>query len=191
MSIYSKKYTQGYFVPKHPEKCVNLHPENSQYDIVKAIKPTDTCTYRSSWELKFMMFCDKYSSILEWGSEILKIPYISEVDGKQHKYVTDFYFVCRDRNKNIVKYILEVKPKCQIAVLNEHNEIIYPNPPKHRTQKTIRSWQERCNILRINNSKWTYARKWCKDHGYIFKILSEEELDINLDVAWSTCVRPR
>ena len=31
MSIYSKNYVKGYFIPKHPEKCLNIHPENSKY----------------------------------------------------------------------------------------------------------------------------------------------------------------
>lgn len=178
MSIFSKEYTQGYFVPKHPEKCVNLHPENSRYGIAKDMKPSSTCTYRSSWELKFMKFCDKYDSVLEWGSEVLELPYVNEVDGKAHRYVTDFYFVCREKTGNIARYILEVKPKCQIATLNENGEIIYPDPPKTKTQSALRHWQERCDTLRMNNSKWKYARKWCGDHGYIFKVLSEEEIGI-------------
>lgn len=177
MSIYSKNYVKGYFIPKHPEKCLNIHPENSKYIVGRNAKVSN-CTYRSSWELKFMKFCDKFDSILEWGSEILEVPYINEVDGKQHTYVTDFFFVCRDKLGVINKYILEVKPKCQIAVLNENNQIIYPDPPKKKSQKAIRNWQERCNVLRINNSKWTYARKWCKENGYIFKVLSEEEIGI-------------
>ena len=74
--------------------------------------------------MKFMKFCDKFDSILEWGSEILEVPYINEVDGKQHTYVTDFFFVCRDKLGAINKYIFEVKPKCQSAVLNQNNHII-------------------------------------------------------------------
>ena len=71
MSIFAKTYTQGNYYPKHPEKCLNTNGKLGN-------KPA--ITYRSSWELKFMRFCDKYESVLEWGSEVLKIPYISEVD---------------------------------------------------------------------------------------------------------------
>lgn len=169
MSIFSKSYVKGHYMPKHPDKCLNT---NGKLGVKSAIE------YRSSWELKFMKFCDKYASILEWGSEIIRIPYVSEVDGKQHTYVTDFYFVCRNKEGGIDKYVLEVKPKCQIAFLNENNEIIYPDPPKHKTQRSIRNWQERCNTLRINNSKWAEARRWCREHGYVFKVLSEEEIGI-------------
>ena len=47
--------------------------------------------YRSSWELKFMKWCDTNSSVLEWGSETTVIPYKSPVDNKIHRYFVDFY----------------------------------------------------------------------------------------------------
>ena len=65
-----------------------------------------------------------------------------------------------------------------IAV-DENGEVIFPDPPKTKTQKAINSWQERCKVLRTNNSKWTAARKWCNANGYIFKVISEEEIGIN------------
>lgn len=169
MSIFSREYTQGKYFPKHPEKCLNTNGKLGNKHVIE---------YRSSWELKFMRFCDKYNSILEWGSEVIKLPYISEVDGKMHTYITDFYFVCREGSGKIVKYILEVKPKSQMARLDENGQIIFPNPPKSRTQKAINSWQERCNVIRVNNSKWQAARKWCREHGYVFKVLTEEEIGI-------------
>ena len=171
MSIFGKNYTQGIFCPKKPEKCININGSLDKNDA--------NITYRSSWELKFMRFCDRYDSILEWGSEVLKVPYISEVDGKEHVYITDFYFVCRDRNGKVTKYILEVKPKSQMPRLDESGQIIYPDPPKTRSQRAINSWQERCNVLRVNNSKWRAARRWCRDHGFVFKVLTEEEIGIN------------
>ena len=32
--------------------------------------------YRSLWERKFMVYCDKNTKILEWGSEEIALPYI-------------------------------------------------------------------------------------------------------------------
>lgn len=167
MSIFSKTYIQGRYVPKHVEKCLNMNGT-----LGAPLAPT----YRSSWELKFMKFCDKFDSVLEWGSEVVKIPYISEVDGKQHQYITDFYFVCRDACDRIVKYIIEVKPKSQVVNLDENYNIIYPDPPKTKTRKSIENWQEKCNTLRVNNSKWNAARKWCEINGCIFKIITEEQI---------------
>ena len=50
--------------------------------------------YRSLWERKFMVYCDSNSSIKEWGSEEIVIPYISPVDGRRHRYFPDF--LCYD-----------------------------------------------------------------------------------------------
>lgn len=167
MSIFSKTYCQGNFIPKNPDKCVNMNGS-----LGKTLVPT----YRSSWELKFMKFCDKYRSVLEWGSEVIKIPYISEVDGKSHQYITDFYFVCRDACGNINRYVIEVKPKSQVARLDENFQIVFPEPPKTKTRKALENWQERCKAIRVNNSKWKAARQWCASNGFIFKILTEEQI---------------
>ena len=46
--------------------------------------------YRSSWELKFMKYCDMNPNILEWGSEEIVIPYRSPLDNRVHRYFVDF-----------------------------------------------------------------------------------------------------
>ena len=47
--------------------------------------------YRSLWERKFMVYCDKNENILEWGSEEIAFPYRSPVDNRVHRYFPDFY----------------------------------------------------------------------------------------------------
>ena len=42
--------------------------------------------YRSLWERKFMVYCDNSTSIIEWGSEEIIIPYLSPKDGRMHRY---------------------------------------------------------------------------------------------------------
>ena len=69
--------------------------------------------YRSSWELKFMKYCDLNKNILEWGSEEIVIPYRSPLDGRVHRYFVDFYIKVKDINNKIQKYLVEVKPKKQ------------------------------------------------------------------------------
>ena len=51
---------KGRFKPKHYKKYKG--------DPTKVI-------YRSMWELRFMKYCDKNPSILEWSSEEIIIPY--------------------------------------------------------------------------------------------------------------------
>ena len=51
--------------------------------------------YRSSWELKFMKYCDMSPNIMEWGSEEIVVPYRSPLDGRIHRYFPDFYIKVR------------------------------------------------------------------------------------------------
>ena len=46
--------------------------------------------YRSLWERKLMVYCDKNEKVLEWGSEEIIIPYMSPKDGRLHRYFPDF-----------------------------------------------------------------------------------------------------
>ena len=70
--------------------------------------------YRSLWERKFMHFCDHTSTIVEWGSEEVVIPYKSPIDGRSHRYYPDFYIKVRTKSAGMKKYIIEVKPKKQV-----------------------------------------------------------------------------
>ena len=69
--------------------------------------------YRSLWEKKYMKYCDTTSSILEWGSEEIIIPYRSPIDRRIHRYYPDFYIKVREKSGKISKYIVEIKPKKQ------------------------------------------------------------------------------
>lgn len=168
-SIFGANYAKAIFTPRHPEKCVNT---NGTFN-----KPLPMM--RSSWEMVFANFCDIEENVLQWGSEIVEIPYFSHIDGKSHRYITDFILVVRDRDtgKN-TKWLIEVKPASQVPKLNEFGEIIFPelNKKKKLTEQRIERWKEQCNVLKKNHEKWTAARKWAKDHGYQFKIITEVEL---------------
>ena len=61
----------------------------------KYIKPVDKLmnseiypTYRSSWELKFLKFCDLNQDVIEWSSEPFPIQYLG-LDNKIHRYTCD------------------------------------------------------------------------------------------------------
>ena len=123
MSIFNNNYLKGQFVPKHPEKCLNYNNK------IGGAKPV---FFRSSWEKIFANWCDLNENILEWGSEIVEIPYISCEDGKQHRYITDFVFTCKNRQGRIEKWLIEIKPKSQIPQLNENGQIIFPELNKKK-----------------------------------------------------------
>ena len=72
-----------------------------------------TPTYRSMWERRFMIYCDKSKSIFEWDSESIHIPYISPKDDKWHNYYPDFYIKYLDKHDEIINAIIEIKPYYQ------------------------------------------------------------------------------
>ena len=88
------KAVKGRYRPLHPEKYMGN---------VKRI------TYRSLWERRFMLYCDRSDQIVEWASEELHIPYVSPKDNKWHNYYPDFIIKTADGRTVIV----EIKPKQQ------------------------------------------------------------------------------
>ena len=121
--------------------------------------------YRSLWERKVMVYCDKNDAIIEWGSEEVIVPYISPWDGKLHRYFPDFYMKVRQADGSTKKFIIEVKPKsqCKQPVKN----------PKRRTTK----WFNEVKTFAINQAKWKSAREFCEDKGMEFKIFTEDHIN--------------
>jgi hypothetical protein len=138
----NSRYKQGYFDKYNPQKYFGSRP----------------IIYRSSLELMFMRKCEMNSSVEQWSSEQVVIPYTMQekINGKfvtkRHNYHTDFSLIL----KNGIKYIIEVKPK-GLTPLNESDL---------RTNFTM--YRNAC--------KWKAAIAWCKLNGYIFKIINEEQL---------------
>jgi hypothetical protein len=124
--------------------------------------------YRSSWELKFMNWCDTTPAILEWGSEVAVIPYVSPVDKRIHRYFVDFYMKVQDRDGQIEKYLIEIKPK---KFTQE------PVKPKRVTKQFL----EEVFTYGVNQAKWKAAREFCEDRKWKFLVLTEDELKINGD----------
>ena len=83
--------------------------------------------YRSSWELKFMHWCDTNKKIIEWSSEEIAIPYKSPIDNRFHLYFPDFYMKVQEPNGK-KQYLVEVKPKAQVSE---------PKPSKYKTKRYI------------------------------------------------------
>ena len=141
---------RGRYYPTHPKKYKG-NPSN--------------IIYRSLWERKFMVYCDKNDRILEWGSEEFFIPYRSPIDGKIHRYFPDFYVKVKTKQGTTKKWVVEVKPKIKTRP---------PRTPKRKTKEYInevRNWA-------INDAKWKNAIEYCKDRNMEFIIITEDELGI-------------
>ena len=121
--------------------------------------------YRSLWERKFMVYCDKNDNILEWASEEIAIPYRSPVDNRVHRYFPDFYMKVKERGGKIKRYVIEVKPAKQTKP---------PVKPKRQTKGYIREAYEYAK----NQAKWKMAREFCADRQWEFKVITEKELGI-------------
>ena len=121
--------------------------------------------YRSLWERKFMVYCDKNDNILEWASEEISIPYRSPVDNRVHRYFPDFYMKVKERGGKVKRYVIEVKPAKQTKP---------PVKPKRQTKGYIREAYEYAK----NQAKWKMARECCADRQWEFKVVTEKELGI-------------
>ena len=120
--------------------------------------------YRSLWERKLMVYCDRNNKVVEWGSEEVIIPYMSPKDGKLHRYFPDFYMKVKQWNGTHKRFIIEVKPKaqCKEPVKN----------PKRRTKK----WFNEVVTYAVNQAKWKSATEYCENQGMEFKVLTEDHL---------------
>ena len=121
--------------------------------------------YRSSWELKFMKWCDLNESVMEWQSEEFAIPYKHPIDGRFHRYFPDFLVRIKNKQGILETWVIEIKPLAQTRE---------PKKQKNITKKYINE----VKTYAINKYKWEYAEEWCKDRKYKFVIFTERELNI-------------
>ena len=135
------KFASGVYYPVNKEKYIgNKFP-----------------TYRSSWELTMMRTFDNHSSILEWASEPVKIPYINPSYNQATVYVPDFLIRYIDKNQRIRVELIEVKPKSQTFL--EHA----------KTKKDKAS-------LIVNAAKWEAANRWAKKRNIRFRVVNEHHI---------------
>jgi len=121
--------------------------------------------YRSLWERKFMVYCDKNENIIEWGSEEIAIPYRSPLDNRIHRYFPDFYIKYKDANGKIKRSLIEVKPFRQTQ-----------QPPI--LEKKTKGYIYEVAEYAKNQAKWQAAKEFCDDRRWEFKIFTEKELGI-------------
>ena len=145
---------KGRFRPNNPQKY-----KGNVSDII----------YRSSYELKFMMYCDSTPNIIEWSSEETIIPYTSPRDNRIHRYFVDF--LIKVKKKDIVEtYLIEVKPESQQR----------PPAPLKDGKKPSRSYINEVFTWGVNEAKWKAAQKYCEIKGWKFLVIGETQLNIKI-----------
>lgn len=143
---------KGFFKPNNPQKYSG-DPNN--------------IIYRSSWELRFMMYCDTNPSIVKWSSEELTIGYISPKDNRPHKYFPDFLIEVKKGNK-LETFLIEIKPENQQK----------PPAPLKPGKKPTRKYINEVFTWGVNEAKWKAAKKVCDRNGWKFLVLGEKQLNI-------------
>ena len=119
---------------------------------------------RSGWELHFMRFLDSNSSVVEWSSESLSIPYLNPFNGRWTRYFPDFVITIKDKDGKESIQIIEVKP---------YKQTIAPTRSVKKSKKTVYIEQK---AWVINNAKWAATQTYCQKTGVSFRIITEKEL---------------
>lgn len=134
------RFQQGYI---NPNSCKKLFESVKNQPII----------YRSSWERRFISWCESCKKVKYWGSECICIKYHNPVDQKQHRYYPDFVVQLEDGTVMIV----EIKPKNQTQIPDCEN-----------------SWASK--TYAVNSAKWSEIKKRCDEKGYKFCILTEKTI---------------
>lgn len=138
----NSRYMQGYIDPK---SCKKLFPGLIHDKII----------YRSSYERKFIYWCERNPKVKYWGSECVSIPYILLTDKTTHTYYPDYILELH----NGEKWVVEIKPYSQTQRPMNENGWLWDSYTR-------------------NMSKWVAAKKFCDDRGYKFKILTEKTIEL-------------
>jgi len=130
------------FIPKNPDKYAG---------------DVNAIFARSTWEVACMKYFDSRPDVLRWGSEEIVIPYLSPLDSKVHRYFPDFFVEYIDRNGNVIKEIVEVKPL-------------------HESEKEHAKSQRSKDALIVNEAKWKSAAIYCSERDMKFRVLTEKSI---------------
>ena len=133
--------SKGIFVPKNPSKVIGK----------------GSIKYRSSWEQVFMQLFDNNPSVVNWGSEVIRIPYRNPLTGKNTIYIPDFIVVYIDKNGR------------------QHAEVIEIKPLKESVMERARSQRDKI-MLAVNLAKWSAAQAWCSQNNLSFRLVTEQQL---------------
>jgi len=143
---------QGYFKPTFPEKYVG--------------DPTQII-FRSSWEFKFLKWCDHSPTVIKYSSEPVGIPYYSPLDKRGHTYYIDFYVVTKDSEGREQSWLIEIKPDKYTKP---------PTAPARMTDKQTASYVYAAKQYIVNQAKFEAAKEFASVRGLKFGIITENFL---------------
>jgi hypothetical protein len=146
------KIQQGYFKPAFPEKYVG--------------DPTQII-FRSSWEFKFLKWCDHSPTVIKYSSEPVGIPYYSPLDKRGHTYYIDCYVVTKDNDGREQSWLIEIKPDKYTKP---------PTAPDRMTDKQTANYVYAAKQFIVNQAKFEAAKEFASVRGLKFGIITENFL---------------
>ena len=129
-------------------------PENKE----KYVGDANNIICRSSWERTFVRYLDRNPNIVKYSSEELAVPYMSPIDKKLHRYYPDFLIQTKDGKIIMV----EIKP---------FKETLPPDG-----KRNTKYLKEAVLTYVTNQAKWEAAKAFCNKQGWIFQVITENEL---------------
>jgi len=114
-------------------------------------------------------YMDSNRNVIAWASENFAVEYISPWDNQKHRYFPDIYCKVVTRENKIVEYVIEIKPS---------NQAEKPKEPKKKTAKAMENYKAAMRLYAKNCAKWDACKEFCRKRGYIFKIITERELNL-------------
>lgn len=127
--------------------------------------------FRSTWEYHAFKFCDNNPNIIKWGAEEIAIPYMKPIftaGGKSSmklaNYYPDLYVEYVNKNGELNKELIEIKPKKQTK--------------SSRAKNYATNFYENMTYM-VNMAKWDAAKKWCAQRNIKFCIITEDALFSN------------
>lgn len=144
----ARNYKQGFYQP--------LSPHKYKGDVNQIV-------YRSSWERRFLYWCDTNPKVIAYASEEVVIPYLCQTDGKMHRYFVDFWvrMLVNEKTGKTQDYLFEIKPSKETKM------------PKKTKGKKESSYLYECQTYIKNISKWRAAKEFAAKHGMKFFLVTE------------------
>lgn len=130
---------KGLYTPINPEKYMG---------------DPNKIRFLSAWEQRVMSVFDLNPSVVQWGSEEIKIPYYNPFKKKVCMYLPDFIVKYKDSKDNLKIEVVEVKPVKETLVRNK-----------------MTTYDKVCLVT--NAAKWQAARAFCDKYNVAFRIMTE------------------
>ena len=128
---------------------------------VKYIGAVKKVIYRSSWEQRFCIWCERSPVVEKWSSESIVVKYHCPIDNRVKNYYPDFLVKMSDGKT----WLVEVKPAQE-----------YKNPPskpKRKTKKSLKTYEYLMKNYIVNTSKFKSAIAFCDSKGWTFFVADE------------------